>query len=229
MYVELTPEDTLRDLQGLLIDSLPGFEFPRIQLLDNYVISVIKKNVNEISIDDFVIGITPKENEEDVEEALVDQSSFKIELNSEEINIIAILMMCGWVQRQVTSIENTRMKYSGSDFKMTSQANHGASIMIDTMTKYDFYIAPEAIEKNVARLTNQMWKLIPMKENNEDWEKQLNTVILEIAGLNELFLKQPLFLQLLSKLEGIKIISPEFKLYRKTVFESIGLLRRLCQ
>ena len=81
MYVELTPEDTLRDLQGLLIDSLPGFEFPRIQLLDNYVISVIKKNVNEISIDDFVIGITPKENEEDVEEALVDQSSFKIELN----------------------------------------------------------------------------------------------------------------------------------------------------
>jgi len=33
-------------------------------------------------------------------------------------------MMCAWVQRQVTSIENTRMKYSGSDFKMTSQANH---------------------------------------------------------------------------------------------------------
>nr|DAG21586.1 MAG TPA: hypothetical protein [Caudoviricetes sp.] len=29
-------------------------------------------------------------------------------------------MMCGWVQRQVTSIENTRMKYSGSDFKFTS-------------------------------------------------------------------------------------------------------------
>ena len=33
-------------------------------------------------------------------------------------------MMCNWVQRQVTSIENTRMKYSGPDFKMTSQANH---------------------------------------------------------------------------------------------------------
>ena len=33
-------------------------------------------------------------------------------------------MMTAWVQRQVTSIENTRMKYSGSDFKMTSQANH---------------------------------------------------------------------------------------------------------
>ena len=33
-------------------------------------------------------------------------------------------MMCEWVQRQVTSIENTRMKYTGTDFKMTSQANH---------------------------------------------------------------------------------------------------------
>jgi len=37
-------------------------------------------------------------------------------------------MMCAWVQRQLTSIENTRMKYSGSDFKMTSQANHMAKL-----------------------------------------------------------------------------------------------------
>ena len=29
-----------------------------------------------------------------------------------------------WLQRQVASIENTRQKFSGSDFKMTSQANH---------------------------------------------------------------------------------------------------------
>lgn len=55
---------------------------------------------------------------------LVETSSFGVELTSEEINILAILMMCAWVQRQVSSIENTRMKYSGSDFKMTSQANH---------------------------------------------------------------------------------------------------------
>ena len=34
MYMELTPEDTVRDLQRLLIDSLPGFEFPRKDLFD---------------------------------------------------------------------------------------------------------------------------------------------------------------------------------------------------
>ena len=102
--------------------------------------------------------------------------------------------------------------------------------MIDMITKYGYEISSEeSFEKNVSRLTNQMWKLIPMKENNEDWEKQLNTVILEIAGLNEIFIEDPQFLQLLSKLEGIKIQDPEFSLYRKTVFEAIGLLRGLCK
>ena len=32
MYLELTPQDTLRDLRQLLIDSIPGFEFPRKKL-----------------------------------------------------------------------------------------------------------------------------------------------------------------------------------------------------
>ena len=38
-------------------------------------------------------------------------------------------MMNGWLQRQVTTIENIRMKYSGTDFKMTSQANHLAKLL----------------------------------------------------------------------------------------------------
>jgi hypothetical protein len=29
MYMELTPEDTIKDLQKLLISAIPGFEFPR--------------------------------------------------------------------------------------------------------------------------------------------------------------------------------------------------------
>jgi hypothetical protein len=58
-----------------------------------------------------------------------DASYFVTELSSEEINILAILMMNGWLQRQITTIENTRMKYSGTDFKMTSQANHLAKLL----------------------------------------------------------------------------------------------------
>ena len=66
-----------------------------------------------------------------------------------------------------------------------------------------------------------------MKENNEDWEKQLNTVILEIAGLNEIFILNPQFLQILTKLEGIRLSELSFLLYRKTVFECINLLQEL--
>ena len=59
-----------------------------------------------------------------IPDVIVERSRFSAELTPEEINILALLMKQGWVQRQVTSIENTRMKYTGSDFKMTSQANH---------------------------------------------------------------------------------------------------------
>ena len=93
-------------------------------------------------------------------------------------------------------------------------------------TKYDFLFTRESIDQNIKRLTNQLWKLIPMRENQEDWEKQLNTVLIEIAGLNEIF-SDPQFLQLLCKLEGMKTQEMNFELYRKTVFESISLLQEL--
>lgn len=90
-----TKEDTIKDMQNILVDALPGFEFPRFPLYDY-----------------------------DLENA-----TFGCHLTSEEINILAVLMYNTWLQRQVASIENTRMKYSGSDFKLTSQANHLAKLM----------------------------------------------------------------------------------------------------
>ena len=83
----------------------------------------------------------------------------------------------------------------------------------------------EDIQKTIMRLTNQLWKLIPMKENEEDWQKQLDTVILEITGMNKILIFTPNLLNLLSKLEGLKEVEISFQLYRKTVFESISLLQ----
>ena len=128
MYVELTPEDTIKDLRNMLIDAIPNFEFPRKNLGDYHIEQEIKPE-DEVLEDEFIIGLLWDDTIEDDDMGkapmvLVEKSAFTADLNSEEINILAILMMCAWVQRQVTSIENTRMKYSGSDFKMTSQANH---------------------------------------------------------------------------------------------------------
>lgn len=69
-----------------------------------------------------------------------------------------------------------------------------------------------------------------MKENNEDWLKQLDTVSIEIAGMNALIKGEQTsqFLQLLFKLEGLKIEQDiNFEVYRKTVFETINILQGL--
>ena len=130
LYLELTPEDTLKDLQNLLINAIPGFEFPRKNLYD-YTIEVRTLAEDQLTPDDFVLGTVWDDLDEILEtpNVLVDKSRFNVELTPEEINILALLMKQNWVQRQVTSIENTRMKYSGSDFKMTSQANHLAKLL----------------------------------------------------------------------------------------------------
>jgi hypothetical protein len=71
--------------------------------------------------------------------------SFVEDLTEEEINILAILMLKTWLQRQLTSVENIRMKYSGSDFKLTSQANH-LSKLINLMTE------TEKLDRHTQRL-----------------------------------------------------------------------------
>ena len=120
MYMELTPKDTIKDLQSLLVDAIPGFEFPRKSL--DYEILERPIDKNSTNIQGFFI-------EDANENGYEDASYFIATLNSEEINILAILMMNSWLQRQVTTIENIRMKYSGTDFKMTSQANHLAKLL----------------------------------------------------------------------------------------------------
>lgn len=58
-----------------------------------------------------------------------EEGVYNVDLTREEINILAILMKQAWLDRQINSVENTRMKYSGSDFKFTSQANHLAKLL----------------------------------------------------------------------------------------------------
>lgn len=90
-------------------------------------------------------------------------------------------------------------------------------------TKYGFDVPVEVLLADKKRLINQLWKILPMRENEENWKKQLQTVIDEIVGLNEVFSKELNFLILLCKLESLYEIK-EFQDFRKIVFESINLL-----
>ena len=98
MYMELTKEDTNKLLHELLESAIPWFEFPRKSL--------------EVEL-----------LEDDVEDGY-----FINDLNDEEIKILAIYMTVEWIGQQLANIENVRMKYSGADFKLTSQANHLAKL-----------------------------------------------------------------------------------------------------
>lgn len=95
MYMELTPEDTIKDLRTLLIDAIPGFEFPR-KHLDEYTIETLVIDEDLVNEGDFIIGVVWDElNDGEYPQAqvLIERSQFDEELTSEEINILAILMM----------------------------------------------------------------------------------------------------------------------------------------
>ena len=105
MYMELSEFDTYSLVEELLVSAIYSFEFPRVDLT-NYVLSSVTEE-NEIEIA---------------------EGYFNSVLTDEEINILATYMVVGWLGQQLASIENIRMKYSGSDFKFTSQANHMSKI-----------------------------------------------------------------------------------------------------
>lgn len=84
----------------------------------------------------------------------------------------------------------------------------------------------EVICADLKRLINQVWKLLPMKENEENWENQLTSVLIELHGLHRILGDQLDFLILITKLEGLRDVN-DFLPYRQTVFSAISLLTDL--
>ena len=91
------------------------------------------------------------------------------------------------------------------------------------MTYKSYEFANPIVVKDLRRLINQIWKLLPMRENNEDWQKQLDNVLIELRGLHIMFGDQLDFLILLSKLEGLYEVK-NFMSYRMSIFSAISIL-----
>ena len=96
--------------------------------------------------------------------------------------------------------------------------------------KYYADIDRVAIQNNLKRITNQIYKLLPNREEGSDWEKPLSTLMEELAGMDRLLeaYHEDLF-ALLCKLEGLFTLTKEddFFLYRRTIFECLGLMNSL--
>ena len=101
--------------------------------------------------------------------------------------------------------------------------------------KYETEIQNEAIVQNLKRLTNQIYKLLPNREEGVDWKKPLTTILEEFAGMNRLFLDyHNILFALLCKLEGLFTLDDQgenekqnFFIFRKTVFECLSLVNDL--
>lgn len=96
------------------------------------------------------------------------------------------------------------------------------------ITVYNIDVDCEAVKGNLYRLGNQIFKLLPMREEDKDWKKPLETLIIELLGMGNLFSDQKEILSLVSKLEGLKDSSDiDFFLYRRTIFECCSLINHI--
>lgn len=110
--------------------------------------------------DDMYMELTPEETEgllqdfllnaipyfefprKNIADYSIDNEEFNVELDQEEINILATYMAVEWLGQQLVIIDNVRQKYSGSDFKFTSQANHMGQVskLVDQYKTMGFHL-----------------------------------------------------------------------------------------
>lgn len=99
--------------------------------------------------------------------------------------------------------------------------------------KYNIEIDNQTISLRLQNLINQIYKLLPSREEGTDWEKPLQTILEELAGMQRLMNSgySDIFFPLLSKLEGLYSLTEEddFQCYRRIIFECLGLMNTLQQ
>lgn len=108
----------------------------------------------------------------------------------------------------------------------------GISMIID----YHIDIDLSSVNYNLKRLTNQIYKLLPDREEGIEWQRPLENIIEELAGMSHMLLEQhDILFSLLCKLKGLEILvmKEDFSLFRRTIFECLNLIgtlrKKLCQ
>lgn len=97
--------------------------------------------------------------------------------------------------------------------------------------KYNIEINNKAIFYRLQNLINQVYKLLPIRQEGAEWQKPLQTIIEELVGMQRLMKNNysEIFFPLLNKLEGLYSLtnSQDFPCYRRTVFECLSLMNTL--
>ena len=97
------------------------------------------------------------------------------------------------------------------------------------LTEYDVEISNDIIIANLNRIQSQIFKLLPMREEDLEWQKPLETLVVELLGMHKLFPHLEESFSLVCKLLGLldKDKEEDFYLYRRTIFECCSLVNKL--
>lgn len=97
------------------------------------------------------------------------------------------------------------------------------------IVKYNIEFSNEAVKNNIDRLTNQIFKLLPSREEGGDWETPLRNIILEITGMKALWADQTKLFSLLCRLEALLSLTEEddFLAFRKLIFECLRTMNEI--
>jgi len=108
------------------------------------------------------------------------------------------------------------------------------------ISKYNDF-EEEVFIRYITYVKNQIFKILPLVEEKGEWRKHLDTLINELTGSDQVFLKSINFISLINKLETLKSCpefpasyslddmkkTEEFKVFRKTVFECMNIAQDL--
>ena len=89
-------------------------------------------------------------------------------------------------------------------------------------TKYHGEIDLDLYKKYTVK---NIFKLLPLKEENKDWEKYLDGLLVELSGLSRLSEDMNL-VSLIAKLEGLRTVE-DHSLFRKVVFDCIDNVKKM--
>lgn len=92
-------------------------------------------------------------------------------------------------------------------------------------TKYGKEFTQQDMKQYLAKIKNDVFKLLPLREEGAEWQKHLGTILIELNGFNGLF-NQVTIISILCKLESLYQLD-DFMDYRKTIFEILNLLTGL--
>ena len=85
-------------------------------------------------------------------------------------------------------------------------------------------LGDEFRESYKEKMKNKLFGLLRERERGGEWEKYLDTILIELAGYNENS-KTIEYYTLFYKLSMLRFLS--FKYYRKTIFECMNLFDRV--